>query len=231
MTLTFVVHKNHFWRAIHGPPLPAFQILGVKQQDQGKYRKIWLTLDHALDCSNISESRTIVIRIDNLPGLQGQKQVEDAAYGDPRCSIMSTKVFSPNDLQAMQQACTHGTAKLTQEHTVDKSSKVDVYTIETCNDSGIEVKDLRTLKEWCARLAPTNLAAASPSGEAGFFQPLTASIQHTAQMAHTRQQPALPQLSSTKPSSKRARTVSGLREEQQVKNMPSFLHCLLLVAL
>lgn len=170
----------------------------------------------------MSESLTIVIRIDNLPGLTGQKQVEDAAYGDPRCSIMSTKVFSLDDLQAMQQACSHGTAKLTQEHTVDKSSKVDVYTIETCNDSGIEVKDLRTLKEWCARLAPTNLAAASPSGEAGFSLPFTASIQHTAQMAHTRQQPALPHCHQPNPVPKEPELFLGCARHKRYRTcLPS----------
>lgn len=185
-----------------------FLILSIEQQDHGKHRKIWLTLYHALDY-NASESLTIVISVDNLPGLTGQKQVEDVSNGGTRCSVMSTKLFSPDDLQSMKQACIHRTATLTQKHKVDKSILVDVYTLEKCNGSCYEVKALRKLREWCSDFTPP---AALPSGEAGFSQPLIAALQHAPQIAYPCYQP---EVTSPIPSNKRTRTGSGLQQEQR----------------
>lgn len=213
--MTFAVKKNLWWRALQPPQLPDFQILNVdiEQQHHGRGRKVWFTLDHALEC-NTSRSTTIIVNIRDLPGLIGETRLEDATLGDTRCSIMSTKNLSSHDLQCMQLACSQRTATLTQEHNIDKSTEVDVYTIESCNGSGLEVKDLGTLKEWCSNLTPTNMTTAAPNSEHIYSQQMIMTAQAEAQPCH---QPALVGLASTVPRNKRNRSVSELHEERQAR--------------
>ena len=229
--MTFGVRKNLYWETVLLHPLPDFKILTIEQHDFGKIKKLWFTLDHALDCDS-SEKVIYLVSIHNLPRLTGQKQIEDATHGGMRFSIKRTKALTSQDLQCMQQACNSGTALLTQDAKIYKNTEVSVYEIDTCNGSGLEVKDLQALKAWSSSLIPTDTPAASPSVQHAGPQQLDVHDQQTQQTAPQHPQPPLVELPLALPSSnKRSRTSSELHKEQQASlchhcyNVPRFWPC------
>ena len=220
--MVFGVRKNLYWETKLLHSLPACKILTIEQHDFGKYKKLWFTLDHAWDW-DMSEGLVYLVSIHSVPGLTGQKQVEDTTPGGMRCSIKRTKALTSQDLQYMQQACNSRTALLTQDAKVYKNTEVSVYEIDTCNGSGLEVKDPQALKEWSASLIPTDTPAASPSIQHAAPQQLDVLDQQTQQTASQHPQNPPAELPSTAPSSnKRRSTSSGLHEDRQAS---LYHHC------
>ena len=212
--MTFGVKRNLYWETLLLHPLPGIKIWNVEQHNHGKIKKLWFTLDRALDCE-MSEELIHIISIHNVPCLTGQKQVEDATSGGMRCSIKCTKPLSADDLQCMQQACNSRTALLTQDAKVYKSTEVSVYEIETCNGSGLEVKDPQILKAWSASLRPTNTPAASSSSQHAIYEQLPMHGQQTQQVASQHSPPVVETPSTVPGSNKRNRTSSEVHEESQ----------------
>ena len=206
---------------------PVFKILTIKQQDFGKFKKLWFTLDHALDCDT-SEKVIHLISIHNLHCLTGQKQVEDAACDGMSCSIKRTTALSSQDLHRMQQACNSGTATLTQDAKVYKSTEISVYEINTCNGSGLEVKDPQALKAWSSSLMPTNRPVASSSGQHACPEQMTTPNQqptiHDQQIQQTAPQCPQPSLVELPPtlagSLKRSRISSDTQPQASLHH-----HC------